>query len=158
MRGLRDFKVPNFKFPKFKMKGLSEIDEVKVDYEAVKKAQENETKKQTKNYEPTNYSTIQEVFKSSIREYANKEFVLEKFNPKGKYEEITFEQFGKDVIGFGTALSRKLKINENSRVLFIGETTYHWYVSYMTMLCGTGIAVPVDKELPDNEQIGRAHV
>lgn len=151
MRGLRDFKVPNFKFPKFKMKGLSEIDEVKVDYEAVKKAQENETKKQTKNYEPTNYSTIQEVFKSSIREYANKEFVLEKFNPKGKYEEITFEQFGKDVIGFGTALSRKLKINENSRVLFIGETTYHWYVSYMTMLCGTGIAVPVDKELPDNE-------
>ena len=151
MRGLGDFKVPNFKFPKFKMKGLSEIDEVKVDYDKVKKAQESKEKKQTQNYETTNYSTIQEVFKKSIVTYADKEFVLEKFDPKGKYEEITFEQFGKDVIGFGTALLRKLKINENSRVLFVGETTYHWYVSYMTMLCGVGIAVPVDKELPDNE-------
>ena len=28
MRGLRDFKVPNFKFPKFKMKDISEIEEI----------------------------------------------------------------------------------------------------------------------------------
>ena len=40
MRGLRDFKVPNFKFPKFKIKELSEIDEVKVDYDEIKKTQE----------------------------------------------------------------------------------------------------------------------
>ena len=59
MRGLRDFKVPDFKFPKLKMKSMSEIDEVKVNYEeALKKAQENEAKKETKNYTPTNYKTI----------------------------------------------------------------------------------------------------
>ena len=44
MRILKDFKVPNFKFPKFKMKELSEIDEVKVDYETIKKAEENKNK------------------------------------------------------------------------------------------------------------------
>ena len=52
MRGLRDFKVPNFKFPKFKMKELSEIDEVKLDYEKIQKAHEEESKKELKNYTP----------------------------------------------------------------------------------------------------------
>ena len=39
MRGLRDFKVPDFKFQKFKMKEMPEIEEVKLEYEAIKKAQ-----------------------------------------------------------------------------------------------------------------------
>lgn len=151
MRGLRDFKVPNFKFPKLKMKDIPEIDEVNVDYETIQKAQESQKKGENKNYDPTSYETIQEVFYKSIKEYANKEFILEKFDPKGKYTEISYEQFGKDVIGFGTALTRKLKLSDTPRVLFISETTYEWYVSYMTMLCGNGIAIPTDKELPDNE-------
>lgn len=44
MRILKDFKLPKFKFPKMKMKGISEIDEVKLDYEALKKAEENQEK------------------------------------------------------------------------------------------------------------------
>ena len=39
----------------------------------------------------------------------------------------------------------------DKRVVIISETTYEWYVSYMAMLCGVGIAVPMDKELPENE-------
>ena len=155
MRGLRDFKVPNFKFPKLKMKELSKIGEVKVDYEVLKKAQENENKKEIKNYIPTNYETIQEIFKKSIKEYSQKEFILEKFEPKGKFEQISYAQFGEDVIAFGTALKRKLNLNENARILIISETTYHWYVSYMTLLCGDIIAVPTDKELPENRNITR---
>ena len=152
MRGLRDFKVPDFKFPKLKMKDMPEIEEVKVDYEAIQKAQENQKKKQSKCYDDaTDYSTIQEVFYKSIKQYANNDFMLEKFDSKGKYTSINYEQFGKDVIGFGTALTRKLQLDKNTRVLIISETTYHWYVTYMTMLCGNGIAVPTDKELPDNE-------
>ena len=151
MRGLRDFKVPDFKFPKFKMKELSEIDEVKVDYDEIKKTQENQKKKEVQNYTPTNYETIQEVFYKSIKENKDRTIVLEKFDPKGKYTEISYRQFGEDVIGFGTALMRKLQLGSNPRVLILSETTYHWYVSYMTMLCGNGIAIPTDKELPDNE-------
>lgn len=152
MRGLRDFKVPDFKFPKLKMKDMPEIEEVKVDYEAIQKAQENQKKKQVKYYDDaTDYSTIQEVFYKSIKQYAKNDFILEKFDSKGKYVSISYEQFGKDVIGFGTALTRKLQLDKNTRVLIISETTYHWYVTYMTMLSGNGIAVPTDKELPDNE-------
>ena len=152
MRGLRDFKVPDFKFPKLKMKDMPEIEEVKVDYEAIQKAQENQKKKQVKYYDDaTDYSTIQEVFYKSIKQYAKNDFILEKFDSKGKYVSINYEQFGKDVVGFGTALTRKLQLDKNTRVLIISETTYHWYVTYMTMLSGNGIAVPTDKELPDNE-------
>ena len=36
MRILKDFKIPNFKFPKLKMDNLSKIDNVEVNYEDVK--------------------------------------------------------------------------------------------------------------------------
>lgn len=150
MRILKEFKVPDFKFPKFKMKEVSEIDEVNVDYEKIKQVQENKNKKEIKNYTPTTYKTIKEVFKRSIKEYAKEDFILEKFNPKESFTTITYEQFGKDVNALGTGLIKKLNL-KGSRIIIIGENTYHWYVSYMAMLCGVGIAVPVDKELPENE-------
>ena len=150
MRILKDFKVPNFKFPKFKMKGLSEIDEVNVDYEAIKNVHENQKKKDTKNYEGTNFTTIKETFINSTEKFAESTFILEKFSPKADWTEITYKQFGEETIGLGTALTRKLGLKD-TRIVIIGENTYHWYLSYMTLLCGVGIAVPVDKELPENE-------
>ena len=150
MRILKDFKIPDFKFPKLKMKEISEIDELKVDYEAVRKEQEKQKKTEHKNYETTNYSTIREVFDEVIKKYSEKVLLLEKTNPKGAFGEITYKQFGEEVIAFSTALLRKLKLNA-PRVIIIGENTHHWYLSYMTMLCSDGIAIPVDKELPENE-------
>lgn len=150
MRILKDFKVPDFKFPKFKMKELSEIDEMNVDYDKIKQAQEDKNKKNTMNYIPTTYKTIKEVFKSSVAKYEKDPFILEKFNPKGEFTQITYQEFADDVNSLGTGLIKKLNLKD-SRIVIIGENTYYWYVSYMAMLCGTGIAVPVDKELPENE-------
>ena len=150
MRILKEFKIPNFKFPKFKMKELSEIDEMNVDYEKVKQVQENKDKKNAKNYDATTYKTIKEIFERSTKEYEKEVFILEKFNPKEQFTKITYGEFKNDVNSLGTGLIKKLKL-KNSRIVIIGENTYHWYVSYMAMLCGVGIAVPVDKELPENE-------
>lgn len=150
MRILKDFKIPDFKFPKFKMKELSEIDEVKVDYEAVKKAEENRKKKEHKNYEGTHFDTIKEVFVNSTEKFAENILLVEKTDPKGKWIETSYGEFKDEVIGLGTALTRKLGLRDK-RVVIIGENTHYWYVSYMAMLCGVGIAVPVDKELPENE-------
>lgn len=150
MRILKEFKIPNFKFPKFKMKELSEIDEMNVDYEKVKQVQENKDKKNAKNYDATTYKTIKEIFERSTKEYEKEVFILEKFNPKEQFTKITYGEFKNDVNSLGTGLIKKLNL-KNSRIVIIGENTYHWYVSYMAMLCGVGIAVPVDKELPENE-------
>ncbi|MBR3672900.1 MAG: AMP-binding protein [Clostridia bacterium] len=152
MRILRDFKVPDFKFPKFKMDGLSNIEEMNVDYESIQNQQEGKTKKNSKIYEITNYKTVKEIFQNSTTKYADNTFILEKFNSKEPFKEIKYSEFRSDVISLGTALNDYLKIKD-TRVVIIGENTYHWYVSYMAMLCGSGIAVPVDKELPENEII-----
>lgn len=152
MRILRDFKVPDFKFPKFKMDGLSNIEEMNVDYESIQEQQEGKTKKNSKIYEITKYKTVKEIFQNSTTKYADNTFILEKFNSKEPFKEIKYSEFRSDVISLGTALNDYLKIKD-ARVIIIGENTYHWYVSYMAMLCGSGIAVPVDKELPENEII-----
>ena len=152
MRILKDFKVPDFKLPKFKMKGLSNIEEMKVDYESLEKEAKNKGSKKAKNYEITNYKTIKEIFERSTTLYADNTFILEKYSHKEPFKEIKYKEFRSDVISLGTALNDYLKI-KNKPVIIIGENTYHWYVSYMAMLCGSGIAVPVDKELPENEII-----
>ena len=142
MRILKEFKVPNFKFPKLKMEEMSEIDEANIE--------ENKIQVKDIKYEAKNYKTIKEIFKRAIKEYENNIFMLEKFEHKAPFTQITYKQYGQDVINLGTGLNKILGL-KNKRVIIIGENTYHWYVSYMAMLCGTGIAVPVDKELPANE-------
>ena len=129
-----DFKVPNFKFPKLKMEGISEIDE-----ESIK---EEEPKKKEIKYETKNYKTIKEIFNKVTTEFRERPFMLEKFDHKEPFTEISYEKYRNDVIGLGTGLIKLLNLKDK-RVVIIGENTYQWYVSYMAMLCGVGIAVPV---------------
>ena len=150
MRILKEFKVPNFKFKKIKMKDVENIEDVKVDYERLQKKSEIEQKRKQKGYETSDYKTIKEVFDISREKYKDNIFILEKFTPKGEFTKITYKEFTDDVIALGTVLTNKYNLKDE-RVVIIGENTYNWYVSYMAMLCGVGIAVPVDKELPANE-------
>ncbi len=150
MRSLRDLKIPDFKFPKMKMEGIENIGEVKVDYDKVEK--EKASKKDRKNYPGTDYKTIKEIFLESTEKYKDKEFVLEKPDHKTPYQEFSYGRFREDVFAFGTGLEEYLNLKKE-RIVIFGETTYEWYTSYISLLCGSGIAVPVDKELPTNELI-----
>ena len=141
MRILPDFKIPNLKFKKIKMKDVENIEELK---------NNTTTKEKNRTYIKTNYKTIKEIFNRSKEKFANEVFIVQKFNPKGQFTEITYKEFTDDVIALGTALTNKYNLKDE-RVVIIGENTYHWYVSYMAMLCGIGVAVPIDKELPANE-------
>ena len=106
--------------------------------------------KRTSPYETTNYKTIKEIFSRSLQEFSERPFILEKPDHKEPYKKVTYKEFGDDVIGLGTALIKLLNLRDK-RIIIIGETQYDWYISYMAMLCGVGIAVPVDRELPINE-------
>ncbi len=147
MRILKDFKVPDFKFPKFKMPGIEEIKEINLNEIKVNDKKSN---KEEKIYDVTRYKNIKEMFNASVEKYSNNIAIMEKFDHKQPYKEITYNEFHEDVVGFGTGLIELLGL-KNKPVIIIGENTYHWYVSYMALLCGAGIAVPVDKELPENE-------
>lgn len=68
---------------------------------------------------------------------------------EGKYEEFTHKQVRDMVNNLGTALiDLGLK---DKRIAVIGENRYEWEIAYLSIVCGTGIVVPVDKSLPANE-------
>lgn len=145
---LRDFKVPDFKFPKFKMKNIEKIDDLTE--EAKKKEKQKEYKPGDPIPPATRYETMQECFKDVTEKFKDNVLITEKFDHKGKYEEITYGMFRDDVLSFGTGLLEYLGLR-CKRVVIVSETTYDWYVSYMTLLCSGIIAIPMDKELPSNE-------
>ena len=145
--GLRDIKVPKMKFKKMKMDVMEELNEI--DYEKLEK--KNLKKRREIPYEDmTHYKTVKEFFMQSAEKYPNEDCILEKPDHKTPYKITTYKEFKEDVLGLGTALTNVLNL-KNKRVIIIGETQYGWYVSYMAMLCGVGIAVPTDRELPLNE-------
>ena len=120
MRILPDFKIPKFKFKKIKMKNIENIEEVKVNYEELKEKQETTTKIKNKNYDTTNYETIKEIFDMSKEKYADNIFMLEKFNPKGEFTQITYKEFSEDVVALETAISNKYNL-KNERIVIISS-------------------------------------
>ena len=67
----------------------------------------------------------------------------------GKYKIITHEEVRNMVDCLGTALCNLgLK---GKRIAVIGENRYEWEIAYLSIACGTGIVVPLDKSLPENE-------
>lgn len=87
MRILKEFKVPNFKFPKIKMEGISEIEEVNIEEQTEKNKNKNIK------YEAKNFKTIKEIFDKSTTKYANEVFMLEKFDHKEPFTEISYARF-----------------------------------------------------------------
>ncbi len=67
----------------------------------------------------------------------------------GKYKTFTHSEVRDMVDALGTALiSLGLK---GKRIAIIGENRYEWQIAYLSIVCGTGIVVPLDKSLPENE-------
>ena len=68
---------------------------------------------------------------------------------EGKYITYTHNEI-RDMIDYlGTALiSLGLK---GKRIAVIGENRYEWELAYLSVVCGTGIVVPLDRSLPPNE-------
>ncbi|MBR3134831.1 MAG: AMP-binding protein [Clostridia bacterium] len=134
-------------FGKINMKSAEEFDKMNIDYDNLKR---EGMKKKKGPYPHTDYKTVKEFFYRSAELYGDKACILEKPNHKEEYKTVTYSEFKEDVNALGTGLIKVLN-QRNKRVVIVGETQYGWYVSYMAMLCGVGIAVPIDRELPYNE-------
>lgn len=68
---------------------------------------------------------------------------------EGKYQIYTHKEVRDMINNLGTAL-----INlglKGKRIAVIGENRYEWEIAYLSIVCGTGIVVPLDKSLPANE-------
>lgn len=93
--------------------------------------------------------TLRDMFDGSIKMYAERTAFLQKYDTAEPYKEISYRQFGEDVYNFAEGLI-KLGLKDKKTAI-IGENRYEWAVSYMALTCGVGTAVPIDKELTENE-------
>ncbi len=88
---------------------------------------------------------IKHMFETSVELYGDNVAFMQKFEKDAPYASITYKQALADVNGLGTALiNRGLK---GKRIAIIGETRYQWESSYLAVICGAGVVVPLDKEL-----------
>ena len=98
-------------------------------------------------YEVAKIRDIRDMLRQSVEKFADKAAFLSKVD--GKYEPITYKQVGEDVNALGTALIARGF--EGKKIAVIGENRYEWDITYLAVVCGAGIIVPMDKELPPQE-------
>lgn len=100
-------------------------------------------------YEVRKISDLKDMIEQSSKLYAQKPAFLVKEKGNPNYSPISFSKYKADIDALGTAL-----INlglKNKRIAIIGENRYEWSTSYLAVCNGTGIVVPLDRELPQNE-------
>lgn len=93
-------------------------------------------------------TNLKEMLQKSGKQYGEKTAYQIKIE-EGKYKNITHKEIREMIDYLGTAL---IDIGlKNKRIAVIGENRYEWEIAYLAIVCGTGIVVPLDKSLPENE-------
>jgi long-chain acyl-CoA synthetase len=89
---------------------------------------------------------LRDILTYSCPKYADLPAYSEKSKATGKYESVTFGQFREYTEAFGTALFGGLGLT-GKRIAIISENRYQWMVSYLAVVCGGGVVVPIDRML-----------
>ncbi len=99
-------------------------------------------------YHYTKITDLKDMLKKSGKKYANN-IAYQIKKEEGKYQTITHKEVREMIDALGTALiDMGLK---GKKVAVIGENRWEWEIAYLSIVCGTGIVVPLDKSLPENE-------
>ena len=102
-------------------------------------------------YDYPDFKNVKEIMYDVVKKYPqNRAFIIkEKDNKEIKYKNISFTQFLEDINNFGTGL---YDLNfQNKRIAIISKNRYEWALSYISILMGNMVAVPLDKGLTEIE-------
>ena len=98
-------------------------------------------------YKYIEITDLKDMLNKSGEKYGEK--IAYKIRQENGYKEITHNEVRKMVDGLGTKLiDMGLK---DKRIAVIAENRYEWEIAYLSIVCGTGTVVPLDKSLPENE-------
>lgn len=99
-------------------------------------------------YKGLEIKDLKDMLKKSGEKYGEKNAYKIRLE-KNKYKTYTHKDVRQMINYLGTRLiDLGLK---NKRIAVIGENRYEWEIAYLSIVCGTGIVVPLDKSLPQNE-------
>ena len=108
-------------------------------------------KKYERLHPATKFENIKDMIENAVKLYPNNNaFIIKHKNGKEvTYENITYSRFQEEINALGTGL---LNLGlKDKRIAIIGKNCYEWALTYVTTLNGVGVAVPLDKSLPENE-------
>jgi long-chain acyl-CoA synthetase len=92
---------------------------------------------------------LKDMLIKSGEAYGERPAYMFKTETEGEFRIITHKEFRSQINALGTALvDMGLK---DKRIAVISENRYEWELAYLAIVAGTGIVVPLDKALPDNE-------
>ena len=95
------------------------------------------------------FTDLKDMLKQTEEVYGDRPAYVFKTEKKGEFKTITHKQFREDINALGTSL---IKMGlKNKKIAVISENRYEWELAYLSISAGTGVVVPLDKALPDNE-------
>ncbi len=93
------------------------------------------------------FGSIKELMQTAVAETPDKVAFMYKKN--GEIAEATYKEFYETTQALGTALSHRGLTD--GHLACIGENSYNWIVSYLTVLQSKGVFIPIDAELPQKD-------
>lgn len=104
-------------------------------------------------FQAARYENLKDMMEKVTAKYAgNKAFVIKhKEGKKVSYEDVTYAQFGEQMNHLGTAFLQRGFAGK--RVAIISKNRYDWILTYVAVMNGVGITVPLDKDLPALEML-----
>ena len=97
-----------------------------------------------------NLNSLKDIINVRYDIFKDKVAFIEKDMDHKEFEYIKYSQIKEKINGLGTYMLNKLNL-KGEKIAVIGENSYRWYMTYMAVVCGVGIIVPLDKGLPQNE-------
>ena len=95
------------------------------------------------------FEDLKEMMQKSVEKFGEKAAFYRDGKGLEDSKKVTYKEFYHEINSLGTALIEMgLK---GKRIAVIGENRYEWELSYLAVATGTGIIVPLDKALPENE-------
>jgi len=101
---------------------------------------------QAKNAKPV---IVRDIIMESVNAHPELPAYMYKNSKNEPYIPVSYREFAGDVAALGARLV-DMGLS-GKRIAIIGENCYHWAVAYFACLFGAGIAVPMDRELKEDE-------
>ncbi len=98
-------------------------------------------------YDVRKFNSINEMLDIAANEAGD--VIAFKYKEDGKVVEQSYADFFRQITHLGAALVQKGY--SNAHIGCIGANSHKWVVSYLTVLRSSGVFVPIDKELPQND-------
>ncbi|MDD7718215.1 MAG: AMP-binding protein [Eubacteriaceae bacterium] len=100
-------------------------------------------------YDVREVRDLKDMISSSAKLFKDDVAYLQKDRPGGEFQPLTYGEFYKQMEALGTRL---LDLGlKDKNIAVIGDSCYEWIMTYFAVVCGVGVIVPLDKNLPREE-------